>query len=290
VRTLVEETGLAEALREEGPEGEDRIENLEELIAGAADLQRRLDEQDPELMLELEEMGEVPPRAVDLFLAHVALVTDADQHDAAADAVVLMTLHNAKGLEFPGRLHGGDGGRLCSPWRAPTTSPTSWRRSGGSSTWGSPARERKLYLTHARRRRRGKEWLDAAPSPFLESVPEELVETRQTPRVLERTAAFSRPWRTAAPAFRSRSERLNLDGAFTPAPPRAAGEYEVDYADSQDLPPLNKGARVRHPQFGAGTVMALDGFGVGVRAVIDFDGVGRKKVVVRYANLEREWE
>jgi DNA helicase II / ATP-dependent DNA helicase PcrA len=289
VRGLVEETGLAEALREEGPEGEDRIENLDELIAGAADLQRRLDEQDPELMLELEEMGDVPPRPVDLFLAHVALVTDADQQDAAADAVVLMTLHNAKGLEFPFVFMAGMEDGLFPMARA-YDEPHELEEERRLCYVGITRARRKLYLTHARRRRRGKEWLDAAPSPFLESVPEELVESRQTPRVLERTAAFSRPWRTAAPAFRSRSERLNLDGAFTPAPPRVPGEYEVDYADSQDLPPLNKGARVRHPQFGAGTVMALDGFGVGVRAVIDFDGVGRKKVVVRYANLEREWE
>jgi DNA helicase II / ATP-dependent DNA helicase PcrA len=289
VRGLVEETGLAAALREEGPEGEDRIENLDELVAGAADLQRRLDEEDPELMLELEEMGDVPPRPVDLFLAHVALVTDADRQDATADAVVLMTLHNAKGLEFPFVFMAGMEDGLFPMARA-YDEPHELEEERRLCYVGITRARRKLYLMHARRRRRGREWLDASPSPFLESVPEELVETRQTPRVRERSAAFARPWRSTAPAFRSRSERLNLDAAFTPAPPRTEGEFEVDYADSQDLPPLNKGARVRHPQFGAGTVTALDGFGANVRALIDFDTVGRKKVVVRYANLEREWE
>ncbi|MDQ3606101.1 MAG: ATP-binding domain-containing protein, partial [Gemmatimonadota bacterium] len=101
LRTLVEEVGLIEMLQEEGPEGADRIANVEELIAGAADLQARLDEGDPDLLPELEEMQAVPVRAVDLFLTHVALIADIDQHDANADAVSLMTLHNAKGLEFP---------------------------------------------------------------------------------------------------------------------------------------------------------------------------------------------
>jgi DNA helicase-2/ATP-dependent DNA helicase PcrA len=51
-----------------------------------------------------------------------------------------------------------------------------------------------------------------------------------------------------------------------------------------------KGARVRHPSFGAGTVMEISGFGNDVKAAIEFDTVGRKQVVVRYANLEREWD
>jgi DNA helicase-2/ATP-dependent DNA helicase PcrA len=64
----------------------------------------------------------------------------------------------------------------------------------------------------------------------------------------------------------------------------------VDYSDSQESPSLTKGSRVRHPQFGSGTVAELSGVGTDVRATIDFDTVGRKRVVVKYANLEREWE
>ncbi|MGI9188606.1 MAG: hypothetical protein ACR2F9_00560 [Longimicrobiaceae bacterium] len=61
-----------------------------------------------------------------------------------------------------------------------------------------------------------------------------------------------------------------------------------DYADSQDVPPLLKNSRVVHPTFGAGSVAGLSGTGLDVRASIDFDSVGRKTVVVRYANLRRE--
>ena len=64
----------------------------------------------------------------------------------------------------------------------------------------------------------------------------------------------------------------------------------MDYSDSQDPPRLIKGARVRHPQFGSGTVVELSGAGTDVRATIDFDSVGRKKVVVKYANLQSDWD
>ncbi len=64
----------------------------------------------------------------------------------------------------------------------------------------------------------------------------------------------------------------------------------MDYSESQDSPSLTKGARVRHPTFGGGTVAALSGYGSEVKASIDFDEVGRKTILLRYANLVREWE
>jgi DNA helicase-2/ATP-dependent DNA helicase PcrA len=148
--------------------------------------------------------------------------------------------------------------------------------------------ERKLYLCHARRRRRGAQWMDAVPSSFLESVPDELTETRRTSRIMERTSSYAQPWKFVSPDFRTRRDRLH--GAAPLAAPQDDGGYQVDYSDSQDAPQIIKGARVRHPQFGGGTVTELGGAGNDVRATIDFDGVGRKTVVLRYANLEREWE
>jgi DNA helicase-2/ATP-dependent DNA helicase PcrA len=62
----------------------------------------------------------------------------------------------------------------------------------------------------------------------------------------------------------------------------------IDYSDSQDAPLYVKGERVRHPQFGGGTILELSGFGNDLKAVIDFDKTGRKKVVLRYANLQKE--
>jgi DNA helicase-2/ATP-dependent DNA helicase PcrA len=287
MRELVKESGLVQALKDEGPDGEDRIANLEELIAGAADLQRRLDEEDPELMMELEEMGETAPRGVDLFLGHVALVADIDQHDPTADAVSLMTLHNAKGLEFPFVFIAGLEDGLFPMSRA-FDEPEQLEEERRLFYVGITRAERKLYLCHARRRRRGAQWMDAVPSSFLESVPDELTETRRTSRIMERTSLYAQPWKFVSPDFRTRRDRLY--GAAPLAAPQDDGGYQVDYSDSQDAPQIIKGARVRHPQFGGGTVTELGGAGNDVRATIDFDGVGRKTVVLRYANLEREWE
>ncbi len=140
-------------------------------MPGAADLQARLDSGDPELALELErEADQPPPRAIDLFLAHVALVTDIDQHDAAAEAVSLMTLHNAKGLEFPIVFLSGMEDGLFPLSRA-FDEPAQLEEERRLFYVGITRAERKLYLTFARRRRRGGEWLDSMPSSFLESIP-----------------------------------------------------------------------------------------------------------------------
>jgi DNA helicase-2/ATP-dependent DNA helicase PcrA len=287
----VTESGLIESLKEEGAEGEDRITNVESLIAGAADLQERLQEQDPELLKELEEAGDVGPRAIDRFLEHVALIADIDQHDPSADAVSMMTLHNAKGLEFPVVFITGLEDGLFPLVRA-MDEPEQLEEERRLFYVGITRAERKLYLTYARRRRRGREWMDSIPSSFLESVPKNLLDVRHSERTLERTSSYAQPWKAFASRFGTRRERMGLS---TPAPRRSEPEdpsYQVDYSDSQDAPSLTKGSRVRHPRFGAGTVRELSGFGGDVKVAIDFDAedVGRKVVVLKYANLEREYD
>ncbi len=74
-------------------------------------------------------------------------------------------------------------------------------------------------------------------------------------------------------------------------PAALPGELMYDYSDSQEasaLPALTEGSRVRHPRFGPGTVTEIDGHGLELKAVIDFESVGKKKVMVRYANLEAD--
>jgi len=62
----------------------------------------------------------------------------------------------------------------------------------------------------------------------------------------------------------------------------------IDYSEAQDVPRFVKGERVRHPQFGRGTIREFSGLGAELKAVIDFEGAGRKKVVLKYANLQKE--
>ncbi|MDB4947383.1 MAG: ATP-dependent helicase PcrA [Gemmatimonadetes bacterium] len=308
LRDLVSEAGLLESLREEGAEGEERVENLHELIAGAADLESRLRGEDPELMMELEEMGETSPRAIDLFLAHVALVADVDQHDPDADAIPLMTMHNAKGLEFPFVFITGleDG---LFPHSRTLDEKDQMEEERRLFYVGITRAERKLYLAYARRRRHGRDWMASAPSRFLEDLPKDLLELRRSPAVERASPTYQRPWRSASSGLQSRSQRLGFSGfgslgfesedspalrRGTPPPPvrREAADpsYQVDYSDSQEEPSMNKGARVRHPSFGPGTVVELTGVGTEVKAVIDFDSIGRKTLMLKYANLERDWD
>jgi len=289
LRGIVTESGLRESLKEEGQEGEDRIANVESLIAGAADLQERLLEQDPELLAEMAETGEAPPRALDRFLEHVALIADIDQHDPGADAVSMMTLHNAKGLEFPVVFITGLEDGLFPLVRA-MDEPEQLEEERRLFYVGITRAERKLYLAYARRRRRGRDWMDTVPSSFLESLPKELVDVRHSERTLQYTSGYAQPWKSFASRFGTRRERMGL----APPPARRAEpedpSYQVDYSDSQEAVSLVKGARVRHPRFGAGTVRELSGFGADVKAAIDFDDVGRKVVVLKYANLSPDYD
>jgi DNA helicase II / ATP-dependent DNA helicase PcrA len=274
VEQVVADVGLLVALSEEGPEAEDRIGNVRELIAGAYQFDDRL----PELR-DLEDMP-ADASALDLFLQEVSLITDVDRHDPEANAVTLMTLHTAKGLEFPVVTIAGleDG---LFPLARSYDDPATLEEERRLFYVGITRAERKVYLTHARARRRLGERVDCVPSSFLRPIPDELLEPRQTPQ-LQRQARAAEWWGTPRPPARRGGWKAQRSPGTYP------DDLVVDYSDNQDAPRFIKGERVRHPEFGAGTIRELSGFGLDLKAVIEFDEIGRKKVVVRYANLQKE--
>ncbi len=267
---LIGELRLLEHLREEGHEGIDRAQNVEELISAASEFEAR------ETLDANELDGAEDVTELDLFLQKIALIADVDNLDPEADAVTLMTLHNAKGLEFRVVLISGLEEGLF-PLSRSYDSLEELEEERRLFYVGITRAQRKLYLTHAMRRRRGGEWLSSSPSTFLDPLPADLVESRDTERYLER---LSRRRTSAWWEVSSTQERI-----------AGSGELAYDYSDSQEvisLPALSEGCRVRHPRFGSGVVAALDGRGVDLKAVVDFETAGRKKVMVRYANLELE--
>jgi DNA helicase II / ATP-dependent DNA helicase PcrA len=272
---VVADMGILVALGDEGPEGEDRMDNVRELIAGAYQFDDRL----PELR-ELEDLPE-DAAALDLFLQEVSLITDVDRHDPTANAITLMTLHTAKGLEFPVVIIGGLEDGLFPLARA-YDDPDTLEEERRLFYVGLTRAERKVYLTHARTRRRLGDRVDCVPSSFLAPIPEELLERRETPQVARQARAYDR-WGERRSTF-GRGRRREETDVFG----NEAGGFVVDYGDSQDAPRFIKGERVLHPAFGAGTIRELSGFGLDLKAVIEFDEIGRKKVVVRYANLQKE--
>jgi DNA helicase II / ATP-dependent DNA helicase PcrA len=278
VEKLVAEIGIVDALREEGPEGVDRIENVNELVAGASDFDTRADD-DVE-----DEDREADATPLDLFLQKVTLLTDVDRHDPEAQAVTLMTAHNAKGLEFPVVFIAGLEDGLFPLARA-YDEPHLLEEERRLFYVAITRAERKLFILHARTRRRAGEVMPGRPSSFLDPLPPDLVDEHVTPGLQRARQAGETRW----------TRRDGLQGAgsagYRDRRPRFEDSDDgvwIDYSDAQEAPRFVKGERVRHPQFGRGVIRELTGFGQELKAVIEFDSIGRKKVVLRYANLQKE--
>jgi DNA helicase II / ATP-dependent DNA helicase PcrA len=266
---LIERLDLVRHLQDEGPEGEDRARNVAELIAGAVDFDAgaasAVEAEDQDRFTEL-----------DLYLQQVALVADVDRLDPDADAVTLMTLHNAKGLEFPLVYIAGMEEGLFPLGRS-YDDPASLEEERRLFYVGITRAEDKLSLTWARQRRRAGDFNHNTRSSFVDAVPESLVEERRSERLKLLTSSTPHRDRGARPSFGSSSYR---DTSYEPDP---------DAGLNQDLPRFTPGERVVHATFGSGAVVEVTGFGRDLKVTVDFDDIGRKKLLARYASLEKDW-
>ena len=293
LRDIVDAVKYLDYLKAEGPESADRLENVKELITGAAELVA-------------DELGEVGLRPLDHFLQRATLIADVDALDAKADAVTLMTLHNAKGLEFPVVFVSGLEDGLFPLARA-YDDLSQLEEERRLFYVGITRAERKLYLTHAEERRRNGELLASRASSFLVEIPEALLDKRNTIKVRSSGRAIMRGdsslgWGAGRRGGRDANRYASSDSFEDVAFPRSAASRrpgtpvtrEAFFSDdenvSQDAPVIEVGARVRHRKFGAGTIAELAGSGRELKAKVDFDdeSIGRKTLVVAQANLERE--
>ena len=265
---LIEDLDLVRHLYEEGPDGEDRARNVAELIAGAVDFHaaqvQSVAEEDIDTFTEL-----------DLYLQQVALVADVDRLDPNADTVTLMTLHNAKGLEFPVVFIAGLEEGLFPLSRA-YDDPASLEEERRLFYVGITRAEDKLNMSWARQRRRAGDFNYNTLSSFVDAIPEELLESRRTKRL--QLVHQSTPHRGGRRAY----QRPEADDDHDV-------ESEPEYAMNQDTPRFVKGERVVHQTFGSGSVVEISGFGRDLKVTVDFDDAGRKKLLLRYAQLEKDW-
>lgn len=262
LQSLIEDLDLLMHLREEGPDGDDRAENVRELVAGAMEFEA-------ERVMEMEEDDRDAFTDLDLFLQQVALVADVDRHDPHADTVTLMTLHNAKGLEFPVVFVSGLEEGLF-PLARSYDEPAALEEERRLFYVGLTRAEDRLYLTHARQRRRAGEVNYNHRSSFVEVLDEGL-EKRQTDRI------------------KAVSHVTSARRRETPPKPTESQESAYDDSFNQDRPSFVKGERVLHETFGSGTIVEISGFGRDLKVAVDFDSVGRKKLLVRYAALEKDY-
>ncbi len=254
---VIEAIDYESYLAAEGVEGMERLENVRELVAAAAEWSEETD---------AEEVGS----PLELFLAGAALTNPNDRVNGDADGVTLMTVHTAKGLEWPVVFVTGleDG---LFPLRRALESAEDTEEERRLAYVALTRAQDRVYLMWARSRRRGGQLMPGMPSRFLDGLPPVVVRERRTSGLFG--GDLFRRRLTAAPEW------------------RVFDEQEVEYA-SQDTPRYVKGERVHHRRFGSGTITDISGSGRELKATVEFDDeeVGRKQLLVAYAGLERGWE
>jgi DNA helicase II / ATP-dependent DNA helicase PcrA len=300
LKFLIDRTGYIKQLEEEDtPEAYSRIENLRELVNAAMDSRDR---------------GET----LDQFLDHAALVSDADQYDEHAQ-ITLMTLHAAKGLEFPLVVLAGMEEGLF-PHSRTMLEPDSIEEERRLCYVGMTRAMDTLILSRAvYRRRYGTDMPEASvPSRFLDEVPPQLVEELGGSRWRASSAAGLS--RAAAPAphmHQAESTHYSYEdedqsAIWNPArvKPKTAtplrsynsidniAEFFVSRGKKFNVPKLvpeeptgkrgfRPGQKVKHPKYGEGTVYQREGDGEDAKITVQFPRFGLKKLVERYAQLEK---
>ena len=271
IQDLIAEIRYADYIQAEGPESaRDRIENIGALINGAAETV-------------IDDGGEVGLTPLDHFLQRAMLVAGADALDPSADAVTLMTLHNAKGLEYPVVfLTGLEDGLF--PLSQSFDDPPKLEEERRLFYVGITRAEEKLFLSFTEMRRRNGELLPSIRSRFLNEIAAAKPEERKTLRV----STMGRGTSSRGEGFRSGAYPARRTHDVPSWRKNAITEAEV----SQDEPRYVKGERVKHKLFGDGSIAELTGVGREVKAVIDFDdeAVGRKTIKLAYTTLERGQE
>ena len=233
---LIQRSGLIEHYKKEkGERGEGRVENLLELVSAARGFT-------PE--------GETDMQPLESFLAHAVLESGEGQADPYADSVQMMTLHSAKGLEFPVVFLAGMEDGLF-PHQRSVADLAGLEEERRLCYVGATRAMRQLYITYAEQRRLYGVDQYGQPSRFINELPPELIEEIR-PRVQVQRPAFVK--------------RGSLDESPAPA--------------------MRMGSRVRHSKFGDGVVLNFEGNGPHTRIQVNFERQGTKWLMLSYANLE----
>ncbi|MEL4320633.1 UvrD-helicase domain-containing protein [Leifsonia sp. YIM 134122] len=270
---LMTESGLLEALRRSrDPQDETRAENVEELVAQTKDFEK-----------------ENPGSGLVDFLTQVSLVAAADDLDDSSGTVSLMTLHTAKGLEYDAVFLTGIEEDLL-PHKMSANEP------------GGPAEERRLfyvgitrarqrlYLSLAMTRSQFGDTSVAMPSRYLQEIPADLIDWRQSPGMANSRGGTQPRALNARRDGRGPGQYgYSSDPTLPPAPrpktewPNAIGAQVRDNGDLE----LAAGDRIRHTNFGEGRVSQVTGEGTKRVAHVQFDTAGAKKLLIKIAPIEK---
>ncbi|MFI8088114.1 DNA helicase PcrA [Streptomyces sp. NPDC086080] len=265
LEAILERTGyLAELQASTDPQDETRIENLQELAAVALEFE--------------QERGEGESVALSDFLEQVALVADSDQipdeDDDGSGVITLMTLHTAKGLEFPVVFLTGMEDGVFPHMRA-LGQPKELEEERRLAYVGITRARERLYLTRSTLRSAWGQPSYNPPSRFLEEIPAAHLQWKRT---AASAPVPSGPASGVAASLSSSRSRSSASGASGFATRRTTEKPVVSVA---------VGDRVTHDQFGLGTVVAVRGTGTNAEATIDFGDTKPKRLLLRYAPVEK---
>ncbi len=273
IEEILEKTGYKKELEAEGElEAETRLQNIEELINKA---------------VSYSEAAEEP--TLNGFLEEVALVADVDNMDESENRVILMTLHSAKGLEFPYvYLSGMEDGLFPSSMSIMSDDKDAVEEERRLCYVGITRAQKELTLTAARQRMTNGETRFSRVSRFVEEIPEWLLEKPEQKSVFggwNRKPGMSSGW-GASGGFGSLETRKNAYASkTTPSPAPSFGKsFTVQKATRLDY---QEGDRVRHMKFGEGTVTSIADGGKDFEVTVNFDRVGQKKMFASFAKLAK---
>jgi DNA helicase-2/ATP-dependent DNA helicase PcrA len=295
VALMLEETGLAKLYENSlDLQDEARRENLDELLAAAREHERAAS---------FGGEGDDPSAAG--FLDAVTLRADADDADEKK-GILLITLHAAKGLEFDDVfLAGFEDGSL--PHASSKGDDDQFEEERRLAYVGMTRAKERLTLSYVLRRMVRGEWMSREPSPFLAAIPDAVLVREDLTtsfrggtgpgRFLEREEGFRRVpgggfARSSAlfPDYENESQEVSSGPPATRASFPARRLSPVRPAMKRTPPPptasgFRRGSKVRHPEYGTGVVLTIEGSGDAEKLIVYFDHAGRKKFVARYANL-----
>ena len=257
---ILEHTGYREYLRREKENADVRIENIEELMTNIVKFENEYgDEAD-----------------LSSFLEEISLMTDVDNYDSASDTVIMMTLHSAKGLEFPVVFIAGMEEGVF-PGMAVFSNPDEINEERRLAYVGITRAKEKLYITNTRSRMLFGSTTHNAPSRFVEEIPKNLV---------ERTGGFG----SAAPVQTGSSfssgrvsvgntpSSYNYNPKIAPSFNRSAQKTAVSYS---------VGENVLHKTFGRGVVLKATKMGGDTMLEIAFEKVGTKTLMANFSKMEK---
>jgi len=261
---VLDQSGYLRDLREDkSEESEGRIENLMELVSAANEYETR--EAEPSL---------------GGFVDRLSLLSDVDKEQGKTDPkVMMMTLHSAKGLEFPTVILAGLEEGLF-PHSRSRDDEAELEEERRLCYVGITRARRQLVLTSAARRRVFGEYQNTEPSRFIDEIPADLIE-QDFPAA---SSSFNRSqWEYRPNPYARRS---GYGSRKTEDPDAKVATQNFHYEEEDQTPGLRPGARVRHAQFGVGTVVSVEDLEDDQKLVVKFASVGSKTLRARYAKLQ----